>query len=117
MRPKWRLKLDLSAHKLEVLTIRLVCEPPHLRLIHPFISTNLNKWVLVLIKKILLVATYRLYDSLAKILHIAFLIKFSSEIWYSAKSQATKIHQFSKHPTQKSRPSNSYFDPVFLRHH
>lgn len=40
LRPKWRLKLDLSAHKLEVLTIRLVCEPPHLRLIHPFISTN-----------------------------------------------------------------------------
>lgn len=38
----------------------------------------------------LLVATYFIYDSLAKILHIAFLIKFSSEIWRSTRTQATK---------------------------
>ena len=40
----------------------------------------------------LLVATYYLYDSFAKILHIAFFIKFSSEILRSAKTQATKIY-------------------------
>ena len=40
LRSKWRIKLDLSPHNLDVLIVRLGCEAPHRRIIHPFISAN-----------------------------------------------------------------------------